>query len=201
VNARLKAATEALGGTFIHNPLWSKLLHRDLTTVHPLGGCVMADSAEGGVVNHEGQVFSGTAGNSVYDGLYVSDGSVIPTPLGVNPLLTISAVSERAVALLAKDRGWQIDYSLPSKPKATVPVKAGVEFTETMKGFFSSAVKTATPPLQLDPSYQQGSTQGQAANSPFQFTLTIVSEDLDDMVKNPAHQARMVGIPCSGFKT
>ena len=161
----------------------------------------MADSAEGGVVNHKGQVFSGTAGNSVYDGLYVSDGSVIPTPLGVNPLLTISAVSERAVALLAKDRGWQIDYSLPSKPKATVPVKAGVEFTETMKGFFSSAVKTATPPLQLDPSYQQGSTQGQAANSPFQFTLTIVSEDLDDMVKNPAHQARMVGIPCSGFKT
>ena len=99
-------------------------------------------------MNHKGQVFSGTAGNSVYDGLYVSDGSVIPTPLGVNPLLTISAVSERAVALLAKDRGWQIDYSLPSKPKATVPVKAGVEFTETMKGFFSSAVKTATPPLQ-----------------------------------------------------
>ena len=54
-------------------------------------------------------------------------------------------------------------------------------------------MKTATPPLQLDPSYQQGSTQGQTANSPFQFTLTIVSEDLDDMVTNPAHQARMVG--------
>jgi cholesterol oxidase len=193
VNERLKQATEALGGTFIHNPLWSKSLRRNLTTVHPLGGCVMADSAETGVVNHKGQVYSGAAGNAVYDGLYVSDGSVIPTPLGVNPLLTISAVTERSMALLAKDRGWKIDYSLPSAPRPSAPIKAGVEFTETMKGFFSTVVKTATPPLQLDPSYQQGSTQGEAANSPFQFTLTIVSEDLDDMVKNPAHQARMVG--------
>jgi cholesterol oxidase len=73
VNERLKQATEALGGTFVHNPLWSKLLHRNLTTVHPLGGCVMADSAEAGVVNHKGQVFSGTAGAGVYDSLYVSD--------------------------------------------------------------------------------------------------------------------------------
>ena len=193
VNARLKQATEALGGTFIHNPLWSKLLHRNLTTVHPLGGCVMADSAEAGVVNHQGQVFSETAGAGVYDSLYVSDGSVIPTPLGVNPLLTISAVTERSVALMAKDRGWQIDYSLPSAPKLSAPVKAGVEFTETMKGFFSSAVKTSTPPLQLDPCYQQGYSQGETDNSPLQFTLTIVSEDLDNMVSNPAHEARMVG--------
>jgi cholesterol oxidase len=193
VNARLKQATQALGGTFVHNPLWSKLLHRNLTTVHPLGGCVMADSAERGVVNHKGQVFSGAAGDGVYEGLYVSDGSVIPTPLGVNPLLTISAVTERSMALLAKDRGWQIDYSLPSRPKAAAPAKAGVEFTETMKGYFSSAVKLATPPLQLDPSYQQGFDQGQSGNSPFQFTLTIVSEDVQNMISSPAHEARMVG--------
>jgi cholesterol oxidase len=193
VNDRLKQATEALGGTFVHNPLWNKLLRRNLTTVHPLGGCVMADDASGGVVNHKGQVFSGSAGLGVYDSLYVADGSVIPTPLGVNPLLTISAVAERSVALMAKDRGWQIDYSLPSAPKLSAPVKAGVEFTETMKGYFSSNVKAATPPLQLDPSFQQGFDQGNAGNSPFQFTLTIVSEDLDDMISNAAHQAQMVG--------
>ena len=193
VNDRLKRATEALGGTFVHNPLWSKLFRSNLTTVHPLGGCVMADDASTGVVNHKGQVFSGTSGAAVYDGLYVSDGSVVPTPLGVNPLLTISAVGERAMALLAKDRGWQIDYTLPSRPKVSAPVKVGVEFTETMKGYFSPVVKTATAPLQLDPSYQQGFNQGQTANSPFQFTLTIVSEDLDDMTSNPAHEGRMVG--------
>ena len=49
-------------------------------------------------------------------GLYVSDGSVVPLPLGVNPLLTISALAERACALAAKDRGWTIDYTLPSAP-------------------------------------------------------------------------------------
>ncbi len=193
VNDRLKQATEALGGTFVHNPLWSKLLHSNLTTVHPLGGCVMADDASGGVVNHKGQVFSGKAGNAVYDSLYVMDGSVIPRPLGVNPLLTISAVAERAVAVLAQDRGWKIDYALPSAPRAAVAVKAGIEFTETMKGYFSSQVRTASAPLHIDGSFQSGFDQGQTGNSPFQFTLTIASEDLNDMISNPAHEARMVG--------
>ncbi|HEV2382786.1 MAG TPA: alpha/beta fold hydrolase [Terriglobia bacterium] len=193
VNDRLKQATEALGGTFVHNPLWSKMLHSNLTTVHPLGGCVMGDDAAGGVVNHKGQVFSGKAGGAVYDSLYVVDGSTIPRPLGVNPLLTISAVVERAAALMAKDRGWQIDYRLPSVPRVVAAVNAGVEFTETMKGYFSAQVKTPTLPLTLDPSFQRGLDQGKTDNSPFQFTLTIVSEDLDDMMSNPKHEARMVG--------
>jgi cholesterol oxidase len=42
--------------------------------------------------------------------LYVIDGSVVPTSLGVNPLLTISALAERSVYLLAQDYGWTIDY-------------------------------------------------------------------------------------------
>lgn len=194
VNQRLEQATEALGGTFVHDPLWSKLLKNNLITVHPLGGCVMADDASGGVVNHKGQVFSGAAGSAVYDGLYALDGSVIPRPLGVNPLLTISAVAERAVALLAKDRGWQIRYTLPSAPaRPPQAAKAGVVFTETMKGFFSTAVKAASEPLQPDATYQNGFDRGQADNSPFEFTLTIESEDLDAMMSNPAHEARMVG--------
>ncbi|MGH9431438.1 MAG: GMC oxidoreductase, partial [Terriglobia bacterium] len=193
VNQKLTEATEALGGTFVHNPLWSKLLHSNLTTVHPLGGCVMAGDAAGGVVNHKGQVFSDAAGTAVYDSLYVADGSVIPLPLGVNPLLTISAVAERSVALMAKDRGWQIDYRLPSAPRAAEPVRVGIEFTETMEGYFSALVKTPSPPLQLDASYQRGADQGKTDNSPFMFTLTIASEDMDDMISNPAHEARMVG--------
>ena len=77
----------------------------------------MADSAATGAVNHKGQVFSSAAGSDVYDGLYVSDGSVIPLPLGCNPLLTISALTERACALIAADRGWTIGSTLPSVPR------------------------------------------------------------------------------------
>jgi cholesterol oxidase len=116
VNQRLIEATKALGGTFVRNPLWTRAFKHHLVTVHPLGGCAMAESAEAGVVNHKGQVFSGTTGNEVHDGLYVSDGSVIPRSLGCNPLLTISALSERTCELLALERGWHIDYTLPKHP-------------------------------------------------------------------------------------
>ena len=85
VNQRLIEATKALGGTFVRNPLWTGLFKHHLMTVHPLGGCVMAETADGGAVNHKGQVFSGEAGTDVHDGLYVADGSVIPRPLGCQP--------------------------------------------------------------------------------------------------------------------
>ena len=185
VNERLDQASNALGGTFVHNPLWSKLLHHNLFTVHPLGGCVMGEAAEQGVVNHKGQVFSSAQGPEVYDGLYVMDGAIIPRPLGVNPLLTISALAERAVALAAQDRDWQINYDLPSAPPVPEPAqKVGIEFTETMSGYFSTQVKD---------DYQRGVDQGRENNSPFSFTLTIVSEDLDAMIGDPEHQARMTG--------
>lgn len=121
INQRLVEATQALGGSFVRNPLWTEAFRHHLVTVHPLGGCVMAETADRGVVNHKGQVFSGAAGSAVYDGLYVSDGSVIPRSLGCNPLLTISALTERACTLIAAERGWTIDYTLPSRPRRRPP--------------------------------------------------------------------------------
>jgi cholesterol oxidase len=115
-NSVLEDATRPLGGTYVRNPTWSALTRHNIVTVHPLGGCIQADDAEHGVVNHKGQVFSGKAGKEVYEGLYVCDGSVIPRSLGVNPFLTISALTERACSLMAQDRGWKIDYRLPSEP-------------------------------------------------------------------------------------
>ena len=121
VNQRLLEATQALGGTFVPNPVWSKLAHHGQVTVHPLGGCVMASDADHGVVNHKGQVFSGTRGDAAYENLYVCDGAIVPRPLGVNPLLTISALTERNVALLAQDRGWTIDRALGPVASAFCP--------------------------------------------------------------------------------
>jgi cholesterol oxidase len=99
VEQSLIAATTKLGGTFVPDPLSSKVLGQRLMTVHPLGGCAMADDVSGGVVNHRGQVFCGE-GDKVFESLLVLDGSIIPTALGVNPLLTISALAERACQLL-----------------------------------------------------------------------------------------------------
>lgn len=66
---------------------------------HPLGGCRMAKSAADGVVDEYGRVFDKTkaGSNAFYDGLYIADASIIPTGLGVNPSLTISALSLRIV--------------------------------------------------------------------------------------------------------
>ncbi|MBA3767258.1 MAG: alpha/beta fold hydrolase, partial [Acidobacteria bacterium] len=185
VNERLEQATRSLGGTYLKNPLSTKLTNHDLITVHPLGGCVMAESAESGVVNHKGQVFSGDAGTAVYEDLYVCDGSIIPRPLGVNPLLTISALSERCCVLLAMDRGWQINYDLPSAPLSpSEPLRTGIQFTETMCGHFSTKVKD---------DYERAEEQGIEDDSTFQFTLTIASRDLEHMLNDPQHPARMTG--------
>jgi len=65
-------------------------------TVHPLGGCPMADDPARGVVDDAGRVHG-------YRGLYVLDGSIVPTALGVNPSKTIAALAERGVARLVED--------------------------------------------------------------------------------------------------
>jgi len=78
---------------------------------HPLGGCRMADSPDLGVVDDTGSVYG-------YEALYCIDGSIVPTSLGVNPSLTISAVTERCAERLVS-RG--ADFGLPAKPAGFRP--------------------------------------------------------------------------------
>lgn len=81
---------------------------------HPLGGCRMAESSDLGVVDDTGAVYG-------YEGLYCIDGSIVPTSLGVNPSLTISALTERCAERLVARAG---DLGLPSRPtslRAAVP--------------------------------------------------------------------------------
>ncbi|HKJ92478.1 MAG TPA: GMC oxidoreductase [Longimicrobiales bacterium] len=63
------------------------------TTAHILGGCVMGDSAEQGVIDARHQVWN-------YPGLYVVDGSAVSANPGVNPSLTICALAERAMTFI-----------------------------------------------------------------------------------------------------
>lgn len=79
-------------------PFWSKEKKEDQIqiTAHPLGGCPMGNDASSGVVDSFGNVFEGNSGDRKYEGLYVVDGSIIPSSLGVNPSLTISALAFRS---------------------------------------------------------------------------------------------------------
>lgn len=65
------------------------------TTAHILGGCAIGASPEKGVIDLNHQVFG-------YQGLYVCDGSAIPANLGVNPSLTITAMTERAMSKIPR---------------------------------------------------------------------------------------------------
>lgn len=145
------------GGRLLANPLW-RLLPSELNflldnqlgpmiSVHPLGGCAMGDDASHGVVNEWGQVFSGTAGAEVYEGLVVLDGSIVPTSLGINPALTITALALRALDGLQRQWGLQT-RAFNGRPPGPRPVFKHVpddlaapvrptmaEFRERMGGF------------------------------------------------------------------
>ncbi|MFK8112505.1 MAG: GMC oxidoreductase [Rubripirellula sp.] len=108
IRSEFAKVAKAHGGEY----KYLRLFGDNFITVHPLGGCAMADDPNDGVVDDRGRVFDGrfggmveasnspqllgvASGAAVHQGLYVADGSVIPTSIGCNPLLTISALSER----------------------------------------------------------------------------------------------------------
>ena len=118
IGAAIKALVEETGGTYVPNPLAGTLMGHQPATAHPLGGCGMGRDRSTGVVDHKGQVFDGgsSESNGVHGGLFVMDGSIIPRSLGVNPLLTITALAERAMLHVARD--------LRLRAAQTVPVAA-----------------------------------------------------------------------------
>ncbi|MGZ3836291.1 MAG: GMC oxidoreductase, partial [Mucilaginibacter sp.] len=184
VKQAMTDATAALGGTFIRDVAWTKMLNYELITVHPLGGCSMADDAANGVTNDFGNVFSGQNGSATHDGLYVLDGSIIPLPLGTNPLFTISALAERACKIIIEKMNLHTTYDFPAVVANLVPPAPAVQFTETMKGFFNMGEKN---------DFQAGYIAGQNNQSPILFTLTIETESMDIFVADPQHRGHMSG--------
>ncbi len=137
VNAKLEQASDSIWANYLPNPLWRPRFGRKLVTVHPVGGCGMGATAEDGVVNAACQVFKGR-GRAVHEGLYVCDGAVIPSSIGLNPLLTITAISERAMDILVRTHPVNNSEITARKlmgtatPKAPVPVEIGL--TQRLEG-------------------------------------------------------------------
>lgn len=68
------------------------------STAHIIGGCPMGDNASEGVVNPKFEAFG-------YPNMLILDGSIVPANLGVNPSLTITALSEYAMSLVPEKPG------------------------------------------------------------------------------------------------
>jgi hypothetical protein len=154
-DARLRHA-EDLGAIYLQNPAWRPLpdsvrealsgptLGNSMFTVHPLGGCPMGDDVGAGVVDDIGSVYKGSGER--HEGLYVLDGSIVPCALGVNPLLTITALAERAMEKIVPGILAQREAAapgLPEFPKDRVNGAAyanpegdrvALEFTEVLRG-------------------------------------------------------------------
>ncbi len=86
VQSCIGAIAKAASATWMMVPAW--LERRMPMTVHPLGGAVMADTPARGVADSHGEVFG-------HSGLFIADGSLVPTPTGVPPSMTIAALAER----------------------------------------------------------------------------------------------------------
>jgi cholesterol oxidase len=68
----------------------TEILFGTPTTAHIMSGVAMGTDVRNGVVDESGEIFG-------YQNLRVLDGSIIPGNLGVNPSLTITALSEYAM--------------------------------------------------------------------------------------------------------
>ena len=100
-----------IGGSYMKNPLAGTVMGHQPATAHPLGGCGIGHDAASGVVDHKCRVFSELGDSTaVHNGLYVIDGAIIPRSLGVNPLLTITALAERAMLHFAADNALNLDH-------------------------------------------------------------------------------------------
>jgi cholesterol oxidase len=90
-NEFAEKAAKLMGGTPMS--MVTEILFDVPGTAHILGGCPMAGSPAQGVVDERNRVFG-------YKNMYICDGSVIAANLGVNPSLTICALTERAMSYI-----------------------------------------------------------------------------------------------------
>ncbi len=107
----------------------------DVAAFHPLGTCRMGIDPARSCVGPDNETHD-------TESLYVADGSVVPSSLGVNPQLTIMAMSLRA----AETIDARLDRPRPMHRRKAEP-KLGFRFAETMSGVWTAHADGITRPL------------------------------------------------------
>ncbi len=87
-----RAVAQASGGTAYG--VWIDSLLGRAATAHVLGGAIVGTDPRRSVISPDHEVHG-------YPGLFVVDGAAVPSNIGVNPSLTITAMAERAMTRLA----------------------------------------------------------------------------------------------------
>ena len=200
---------EKLGAIFIKNPasgilpdsissiLSGPVRDSNLITVHPLGGCRMAENVYTGVVNHWGAVFNddGTSPNKLHDGLYVLDGAIIPSSVGVNPFLTITALAERSCEMICLDMKKSTSNNIvlnniddQSRPRPFYDDKLNTTTAKTVLREVLRANKVKiTPELATRIGLPEGKTTCPAA-----LFVEMQMVNWDQLLQHPNHQVSVI---------
>ena len=189
------------GTRHLHNPLWRILPDAAavmqggapdpmITTVHPLGGCIMGDAFEDSVVDHRGRVRS--RDDKTHNGLYVLDGSIVPTSLGCNPLLTITALAERAMSFVApapnsSDRSSNRAADLSPDIAAPEPLK--LENEPAIGAVFYE--RLLCPDLQLTPALL-AQLDGNQRVAEAEVALGFAHDDWDYAMASASHELTQI---------
>lgn len=201
---------EVFGGELRLNPnetLWKKGV-----VAHSLGGCPMADSPDQGITNPYGEVYGSPS-------LFVMDGAIIPTALGINPSSTIAAIAERNIRHhIGKIWGKKLSLShlgpeghtfspngqrkqwssvldplgqvsAESSPPPRTP-PVGLKFTEQLEGFYNDSWENPSHYSSLQKGLDRiGRTQKMTLRAELQATIP----DLNLFFEDPSHEILLDG--------
>ena len=100
-NETTRKLAKKTGGVPV-STVFAAILNKPLTG-HIMGGCVMGESPETGAIDFENRVYG-------YENLRVCDSSMLPVNLGVNPSLSITALTERAMSRIPAKAGAAVTH-------------------------------------------------------------------------------------------
>jgi cholesterol oxidase len=174
--AACRELVTALGGRLALAPNWRFL--GQPSSVHNLGGCLMAARPEEGVVDGEGRVFG-------HPGLYVLDGAILPA-IGVNPSHTIAAVAERCVEAAIRRRPGMERWRAPEADEA--PRRPLPE-----DGVSIPSGGTTPPAAAAGGLWWREAMTGTCSVGPASVEVAIEIVDVASFLADPAHPGLVTG--------